>query len=268
MTRAARCLAVLIAVLACAFPGAAQQSKHRRTRKHKPAPAIGASSASAATAISPYPYMEAVRQNDLGIGLMDRGKFTDAYAKFQTACIMDIESDVGCQNAGIALLSMQNYDDARKMLAKSAERNPQYARAWFSLGILEYAQGNADAAIADFEKVAAIDPADADTQCLIGLLYMDEKKYDKAIPAFTKAIALDPLLAPAELGLAQAKQQTGDIDDALAHLKRLEEMTAKDTGRTVDFAYGKAGKFSKAEKIIPPEPAPTEPQSSAASPSP
>lgn len=255
MTRLRKQLAVLIALLTCALSAGGRQRKQNRA----PAPAA----APKPVPVPPYPYMEAVHQNDLGIELMDRGQFADAFAKFQTACVMDVESDVGCQNAGIALLSMGNYDDARKMLAKSAERNPQYARAWFSLGILEKVQGHPDAAIADFEKVAAIDPADTDTQCLIGLLYLDQKQYANAIGAFTKAITLDPLLASAELGLAQAKQQTGAVGESLAHLKRLEEMSANNTGRTVDFAYGKAGKLSKAEKIVPPEA-----QSSAASPSP
>lgn len=245
MTPLGKCGAVLIAVLAGALPAAARQSKQKRPAQ--PAPANGPA------AVRAYPYLEAVRQNDLGIDLMDRGQFAEAYGKFQTACIMDVDSDVGCQNAGLALLSMQNYDEARKMLAKSAERNPQYARAWFGLGILERSQGHTGAAIADFQKVAAIDPANADTQCLIGLLYLEENRYGEAIAAFTKAVAFDAHLASAELGLAQAKQQTGDTEDSVAHLKRLEELMAKSDGRTVDFAYGKAGKFSKAEKIIPPE---------------
>lgn len=256
MTRPEKSLAVLIVALACTIPAAGQKQKKRR---HPTKPGAAAASAS----VPAYPYMEAVRQNDLGIDLMSRGKFSDAYANFQTACIMDVESDVGCQNAGIALLYMKDYDDARNMLAKSAERNPQYARAWFSLGILERQQGNTDAAIADFQKVAAIDPSDAGTECLIGLLYMDQKKYSDAIVAFTKAVSIDPLLASAELGLAQAAQQTGAIGQSLAHLKRLEEMSADNTGRTVDFAYGKAGKFSTAEKIVPPAP-----QTTAAAPSP
>ncbi len=244
MIRLCKTLGVALISLASAFPGAAQQPKKKR-----------ATSTSAKKPAAPtYPYIEAVRQNDLGIDLMDRGQFADAYAKFEMACIMDIESDVGCQNSGIALLAMKKYESARQMLSKSTERNPEYARAWFNLGILEKAQGHADAAIADFEKVAAIDPEDADTQCLIGLVSLDQKQYDRAISAFTKAIALDPLLASAELGLAQAMQQTKDADGSLAHLARLEDMATKNTGRTVEFAYGQAGKFSKAEKIVPPEP--------------
>jgi len=267
MKRRAKHFVIVVFTLVCAFSAAAQQRKPRRPAKPKSTPAKSDSNAASAAA-PPYPYLAAIRQNDLGIDLMDRRQYSDAYTKFQSACIMDIESDVGCQNSGIALLNMEDYDDARKMLAKSVERNPQYAHAWFSLGILDRAQGNKEAAIADFEKVAAIDPADADTECLIGLLYMDQKKYSDAIVAFTKAVAIDPQLASAELGLAQASQQTGDTDAALAHLKSLEDITAKNTGRTVDFAYGKAGKFSKAEKIVAPQPESTGPPAPESAPTP
>jgi superkiller protein 3 len=256
MTRLYKTVGVALIALACAFPGAAQQPKKKRATS---------TSAKKPAAAPTYPYAEAIHQNDLGIDLMDHGQFADAYAKFEMACIMDIESDVGCQNAGIALLTMKKYESARQMLSKSTERNPDYARAWFNLGILEKAQGHPDAAVADFEKVAAIDPSDADTECLIGLVSLDQKHYDKAIAAFTKAITLDPLLASAELGLAQAMQQRGDADGSLAHLARLENMTAKNTGRSVEFSYGQAGKFSKAEKIVPPEPGA---QPTAASPAP
>ena len=248
MTRRATQLTIVTLALIFAVPSMAQQTKRRRAAK-----SASSSSHSTATAPTPYPYMAAVHQNDLGIALMDQREYSDAYVKFQSACIMDVESDVGCQNAGIALLNMENYDDARKILAKSVGRNPQYAHAWFSLGILDRVQGRLDGSIADFQKVAAIDPANADTQCLIGLLLMDQKKYSDAIGAFTKAVAIDPQLATAELGLAQATQQTGAIDQSLAHLKALEGLNAKNTGRTVDFAYGKAGRYSKAEPIVPPQ---------------
>jgi len=95
---------------------------------------------------------------------------------------------------------------------------------------------------------------------------MDQKKYSDAIVAFTRAVATDPQLVTAELGLAQATQQSGAIGESLAHLKLLEDMTAKNTGRTVDFTYGKAGPYSKAEPIVPPAQQSTEPASSAPAP--
>src|ERR1700691_1932083 len=46
----------------------------------------------------------AIRANNIGIALMDRQQFGEALGRFQTACVMDLNSDAGCLNMGIALL--------------------------------------------------------------------------------------------------------------------------------------------------------------------
>ena len=56
------------------------------------------------------------------MALMDQQQFGEALGRFQTACVMDLDSDVGCLNMGIALLNMKQYAHARKILEKSAER--------------------------------------------------------------------------------------------------------------------------------------------------
>ncbi len=52
---------------------------------------------------------------------------------------------------------MRRFGEARVILEKSGQRDPQNPRVWFNLGLLEKASGNAPAAIADFQKVAALD---------------------------------------------------------------------------------------------------------------
>ena len=108
---------------------------------------------------------------------------------------MNPASDTGCLNMGIALLNMRRYGDAQTVLAKSVERDPQNARAWYNLALLEKALGRADAAREDFQKVAAIDPDDPGTQYFLGYLASQDQKYDEAVAAFKRAIELDPLLA-------------------------------------------------------------------------
>ena len=62
---------------------------------------------------------------------------TDALGKFQTACIMDPESEVGCMNMGIAFLNMQRYEDARRVLNEIRFPQAQNPVPWFNLGLLE-----------------------------------------------------------------------------------------------------------------------------------
>ncbi len=165
---------------------------------------------------------------------------------------MNPDSDTGCLNMGIALLSMGHYDDAQKILAKSVERDPQSARAWYSLGLLERALGQADAARDSFQKVAALDPDDAGTQYFLGYLASQAQKYAEAVAAFNRAIELDPFNASAEYGLSRAEQHLGDAGAAKAHLERFQHITAEKLSAPIRFLYGEQGKYSLGQEMVTP----------------
>ena len=180
---------------------------------------------------------------------MDRRQFAEALGKFQTACIMNPESDTGCLNMGIAFLNMRQFQDAQRVLAKSAERDSKNPRAWFSLGLLEIVTGQSQNAAPDFEKVAAIEPNDADTQYFIGYLASQRQQYGVAAGAFQHAISLDPYHASAEEGLADAEQQLGDTDGAKTHHERAQRIISERLGKPIRLVYGDEGKYSLAEEM-------------------
>ncbi len=203
------------------------------------------------------PRADVIRENNFGVSLMNRQQFEKALGKFQRACILDPQTDIGCLNSGIAFLNMQRFDEARAILQKSAERDPRNPWAWFNLGLMEKAGGDADAAIADFQKVAALDPYDADTQYFLGLIYSQQQQYDKAIASFKRALELNPFQVSAEFGMAQALQRSGKTADAKIHFDRFQHMTSQKLGKPVSFIYGEQGKYSLAEILQPaPEPVP------------
>src|SRR5271156_6369336 len=191
------------------------------------------------------PRADVIRENNFGVSLMNRQQFEKALGKFQRACILDPQTDVGCLNSGIAFLNMQRFDEARAILQKSAERDPRNPWAWFNLGLMEKAGGDADAAIADFQKVAVLDPYDADTQYFLGLIYSQQQQYEKAIAAFQRALVLNPFQVSAEFGMAQALQRSGKTAEAKTHFDRFLHMTSQ--------KLGKAGKLHlrRTRKIFP-----------------
>jgi Flp pilus assembly protein TadD len=260
MQRARRWLPLASALLACRFACVAHAGQ--ATTHYQASKAAGKKSATAPAPAppKPFPYTEAIRENNVGLVLMDRRQFDQALAKFQTACILDPASDVGCLNTGIAFLNMHRYDDARQILEKSVERDPQSPRAWFNLALLERAADHADAALADFEKVAALDPNDPDTQYFLGFLDAQGGRPDKAAAEFQRAITIDPFHASAEFGLAQLEQDSGDAAGAKAHLERFQHITAQGLGNPIEFVYGGQGKYSLAGEIPGPPPGPAPPQ--------
>ena len=243
-------IAALFVTLFCAAPGAGAQ----KGRVHTPQPA----SKTQSQASKPDPRAQIKRENNFGVALMNRQQFEAALGKFQRACILDAESDIGCLNSGIAHLNMQRFDAARRILAKSAERDPQNPRVWFNLGLLEKATDHSDAPIEDFAKAAALDPADADSQYFLGLLYSQKQQYDKAIASFQAALKLNPFHVSAEFGLAQALQRKGESESAKKHLDRFQHLVAEKLGKPISFIYGEQGKYSLAQ-MIPPAPEPVPP---------
>jgi tetratricopeptide (TPR) repeat protein len=250
--RARFCVPMLVLFLASGTvsTGAGQQTKHPAARKS--ASAAKPAKADAQTTPAAETLTQAIRENNIGLALMDRHDFPGALGRFQTACVLNPDSDTGCLNMGITLLNMGRYDDAQRVLAKSVERDPQNPRAWYSLGLLEKAEGQLDAAREDFRKVAVIDPDDAGTQYFLGYFASQAQKYDEAVAAFKRAIEIDPFHASAEYGLSQAEQHLGDADGAKAHLERYQHITDEKLGKPVRFLYGEEGRYSLGQEITAP----------------
>src|SRR5271155_579161 len=265
MIRFTRAL-IFLTIFACALIGASQEQQQQPTQPQQPAHRTKAHAQPAAaktdddsTAQEPpaNPRAEVIRENNFGVSLMNRQQFEKALGKFQRACILDPQTDIGCLNTGIAFLNLQRFDEARAILQKSAQRDPRNPWAWFNLGLMEKAGGDADAAIADFQKVAALDPYDADTQYFLGLIYSQQQQYEKAIAAFQRALVLNPFQVSAEFGMAQALQRSGKTAEAKPHFDRFQHMTSQKLGKPVSFIYGEQGKYSLAEVMQPaPEPVP------------
>ncbi len=241
---------VLVLASSAVSTGAGQQKKHPAARNS--ASTAKAAKAEAQTTPPAEPLTQAIRENNIGLALMDRHDFPGALGRFQTACVMNPDSDTGCLNMGITLMSMGRYDDAQRVLAKSVERDPQNPRAWYSLALLEKAEGQLGAAREDFQKVAVIDPDDAGTQYFLGYLASQAQKYDEAVAAFKRAIDLDPFHASAEYGLSQAEQHLGDAVDAKTHLERSQHITDEKLGKPVRFLYGEEGKYSLGQEMTVP----------------
>ena len=244
-------LLVMAGTLICTRADAGQQTKRARR------PASADATPSDQEDARANSHARIIRENNFGVALMTRQQFEQALGKFQRACILEPQSDIGCVNVGIALLNMQRFDEARQILTKSTDRDARNPRAWFNLGLLEKALGKSDAAIVDFQKVAQLDPYDADTQYFLGLVYSEERDYDKSIAAFKHAIDLDPFQVSAEFGLAQAFQRKDDTAHAKEHFDRFQHLVSEKLGKPISFIYGDQGKYSLAESMSPaPEPVP------------
>jgi tetratricopeptide (TPR) repeat protein len=183
---------------------------------------------------------------------MDQHSFPEAVGRFQTACIMVPDSDIGCLNAGIALLAMKQYDQARKILTTTASRDPQNVRAWYNIALLDRAQGQTAAALENFQKTASLDPEDAATHCFLGLSHMAQQNYDRALAAFRQVLLIDPLNATAESGIAEVLGITGDNSGRKEHQDRYDHLIRLGLSQPLGQSYSEQGNYSLAAEIPPP----------------
>jgi Flp pilus assembly protein TadD len=257
MARSAQLALVILTLASVLASTAQQQPPHPRPAARRSAAKSPTAAPSKAAPAPSASLVQAVRENNLGMALMDRSDYAGALGHFQIACVMNPDSDTGCLNMGIALLNMRRYDDAQQILAKSVERHPDSARAWYNLALLARATGDFASARDDFQKVAALDSGDSSTQYFLGYLAAQDQKYDQAAAAFHRALALDPLNVSAEYGLSQAHQHLGDASAANAELARFQRISAEKLGTPVRFLYGEQGQYSLAQEMtLPAGPAP------------
>ncbi|MGH9572434.1 MAG: FG-GAP-like repeat-containing protein [Candidatus Acidiferrales bacterium] len=235
-----------------AKPKKKHSSQRAAVEKHQVSPAPPPTSLDTVSEQQPPVFTGGIRDNNVGVALMDAHRFSEAFSRFQTACIMVPDSDTGCLNSGIALLAMRQFVQAQKILSTSAARDAKSASAWFNLGLLARAAGQTQAALADFQRVAAIDPEDAETQCLIGLSYMAEHQYDAAFKSFQAALKIDPLNSTAESGATEALAKTGHASGSQTASASADETPDSSLLSAFGEHYGEQGTYSIAAEIPPP----------------
>ena len=69
--------------------------------------------------------------------------------------------------------------------------HPDFAYAWYNLGVMNLKAGRNDAAMRDFERVLALVPQSANAQSNIGIALVREKKYREAWRAFAQAAEIN-----------------------------------------------------------------------------
>ena len=105
-----------------------------------------------------------LRENNRGIGYMERFNYAKALETFEHVNQMDPDWLPGKINLGIALLNIddeQNRTRAIELFQEIIDQEPDNPYAHFCLGILLNYRGLVDEAAVHFEAVTRIDPNDA-----------------------------------------------------------------------------------------------------------
>lgn len=136
-----------------------------------------------------------------------------------------LNADLGEAYASLGHIKIQYDHDWRggeAALRRAIELNPRYAFAHQVLGIYLASRGRFDEGIESMRRAQTLEPLAPGLSALIGMLLSYERRYEAAITQLQQTLAMDPTLNTAHAYIAAAYLRSGQHDEAMEHLRRLE----------------------------------------------
>jgi tetratricopeptide (TPR) repeat protein len=194
----------------------------------------------------------ALGHNNLGIALRARGHLDEAIREFRTAIELDPTGVWAHYNLGVALDDNVQFDEAMRELGtvwrlknlrtryqldiapadahKLEEfiRTGQYnlnpksvaAASHYQVGLIRYAQGQVDQAIAEYRRAIQVAPKAASPHVALGDILLAKGQPDDAIGEFRTAITINPKYAWAHYDLGNALRVKGQPEEAAEASRR------------------------------------------------
>jgi tetratricopeptide (TPR) repeat protein len=166
---------------------------------------------------------------NLGNALLDQNQLDEAIAAYRKAIALDPKLADAHTNLGCALSDQKKWGEAIAAYQKAIELDPTDAQVYNNLGTALRAQKKLDEAIAAYRKAIALNPQNAGPHNNLGALLCDDRKeYDKAIECFRMALELDPKFVNAYVGLGNALDHQGKLEEASDALRKAIALDPKD----------------------------------------
>ena len=171
-------------------------------------------------------------------------------------------SSVGYQRLALALRRSGRGDEAIPALERAIELGPGYGQPHLALADLRARQGELEDAVALYEIGLALEPDDALGRANLGLALVRLLRLEEARPHLERALALNEALEgdgfrPEELAaphvaLADALSEAGELDAAIAHYRRAQELdpAQRRAGGHLSIALAQAGRYREALPIL------------------
>lgn len=121
--------------------------------------------------------------------LYERGEYAASRRDIERGLMLNPNNAQLLCTLGLVEMEEQHPDDAQRALTSALERDPKLVAAWINRAVLEFENGNADAAIADLSH--ALDVSEnATIRYNRGFAYQSQERWQEAIADFTRALEL------------------------------------------------------------------------------
>lgn len=142
------------------------------------------------------------RWNNYGIALLDQRQFAASASAFAQVAELDEKYRAfALTNRALALMELDNWDAAAKLINEALKLEPQNFRAIFQRGRINRVKGKLDEAEKDFRAVNAVYPRDRITLQQLGELMKIKRDNNNARSYYEQILKIDPEDAGAHYNL-------------------------------------------------------------------
>jgi superkiller protein 3 len=163
---------------------------------------------------------------------LQQSNLADAATAFRAAISLKNDYAEAHYALGTVLQQQRNLDDAISAFRDALKFAPKAAEIHNTLGNALRQKGDIEAARAEFQEAARLNQVRTNQQAATfatntGLANLKDGKFDAALERLRAAVELDPTNAQAYYYLAQALQQTGQSQAALAAYQKAKELNPR-----------------------------------------
>jgi tetratricopeptide (TPR) repeat protein len=159
----------------------------------------------------------------LGVGLMTSGDTLAALDLLRKANTLEPDRPLTLLALGLACNNQKLFTDARPLLRRALDLDPQSIETLAALSEAEAGDGDMAAAERDAARVLARDAANATANLVIGMVRMTQQRYPEARDALIAAATADPTSPKPEYQLSLVYARLGDQASSERHLNQYRE---------------------------------------------
>ena len=158
------------------------------------------------------------------VTLFNNGKLRQSLSESSQMLETFPNSIVLCNISGASSAGLKQFDAAIKYYKKALEIKPDYAEAYYNMGIALKDNGDLDAAIDSYKKALEIKPDYVGAYFNTGNILKDTGDLEAAIDSYKKALEIKPDHAEAYNNIGLTLKDKGDLEEAINSYKKALEI--------------------------------------------
>jgi tetratricopeptide (TPR) repeat protein len=168
---------------------------------------------------------------------------------FRAALAVRPHSAIAFYSLGVVHYADQQLAEALACYRKAVELNKDYVSAHSNLGLVLSDTGHADEAIDCFRRALELDPQHVFAQINLGAVLQEQEKWDEAADWYRRAIEIDPNSEAANNNLGTVLRTQSRLDEAIARFRRTTEINPKHAKAWCNLGHALRQQGSLAEAL-------------------